>query len=74
MSPARTRTRTAHFGLERTNREATAPPTPLYQGHMLKGTSTPTKESLEIAGYNICNNASFNFFSRRVSTVEKNEF
>ena len=41
----------------------------------LKGTSSPIKESLQIAGYNICNNASFNFFfSRRVSIVVKNEF
>ena len=46
----------------------------LFPYLLLKGTSTPIKESLWIGGYNICNNASFNFFFRRVSIVEKNEF
>ena len=33
-----------------------------WHSFTLKGTATPTKESLYIAGYNICNNVSFNFF------------
>ena len=38
---------------------------------ILKGTSTPIKESLKIGGCNICNNASFNFFQKSVYSGEK---